>query len=308
MSGSAEANTGSAEAGQRLTRPRLTRQSSNNFYRQDQNFLNKLLQFVRYPRQSWLFKKEKIIFYNHNNNLIIKPSFGETNRGNIEDIAKNQNIAHITIHKPNVQEDRRRGRRRRGNTKIHFVIGNVSKIQRNTGKKQVTYFPIDLSHICEGGITFYNQEMEQVLPSVMLDSLPQDLREYHDDYMKMFMKLPSILQKYYEPCIKANRKAKANANVRARANARAMAKAPTKNRSAFTPPTSPHQNQQQQQQQQQGTFDGNFGNWENLFNSVSGGGYKSYVHVPNFGKRLVRYRKNGKAYVILKGKKKNLYK
>ena len=94
----------------------------------------------------------------------------------------------------------------------------------------------------------------------------------------------------------------------ARANARAMAKAPTKNRSAFTPPTSPHQNQQQQQQQQQGTFDGNFGNWENLFNSVSGGGYKSYVHVPNFGKRLVRYRKNGKAYVILKGKKKNLYK
>lgn len=45
-----------------------------------------------------------------------------------------------------------------------------------------------------------------------------------------------------------------------------------------------------------------------FLNTLSGGGYKSYVHVPNFGKRLVRYRKNGKAYVILKGKKKNLYK
>ena len=33
------------------------------------------------------------------------------------------------------------------------------------------------------------------------------------------------------------------------------------------------------------------------------GGSSQFIHVPNHGKRKLRYQKNGRAYVIVKGKK-----
>ena len=32
-------------------------------------------------------------------------------------------------------------------------------------------------------------------------------------------------------------------------------------------------------------------------------GGTNFIHIPNYGKRKVRYQKNGRAYVIVKGKK-----
>ena len=105
----------------------------------------------------------------------------------------------------------------------------------------------------------------------------------YNAYMHMFRQLPGILREYYEPC-----RNPATATATATTTTAVSTKAAQRTNSwgnNIEPEPEPE-------------------NWE----SLSGGSYKSYVHVPNFGKRLVRYRKNGKAYVILKGKKKNLYK
>ena len=39
----------------------------------------------------------------------------------------------------------------------------------------------------------------------------------------------------------------------------------------------------------------------NWFNNGSGG--SQFIHIPNYGKRKVRYQKNGRAYVIVNRKK-----
>ena len=41
-----------------------------------------------------------------------------------------------------------------------------------------------------------------------------------------------------------------------------------------------------------------------LFNNNNNNkGGSQFIHIPNYGKRKIRYQKNGKAYVIVKGKK-----
>lgn len=288
--------TGSTTAAA-IAKPRLTRQHSNEVYTIDSKFFHNLTQGLS-PNVP--FVKDRIIFFlnRDRNNLIIKPTWGDEH--SIREIALNYYIPHISIHKPGKP---RGNQNNLYNTKFHFVIGNVSD-----GRKHVKYYPLDLELLCEKNIIRFNEitKYHRQGPFVSIEQLSDEANDYmrdgtyhvHDAYMYMFTKLPGILRQFYKPCIIANAKAATTTTT----TAKAAAEATKKNAWGNNIP------EPEKEQPTGFSFANAKWNGNSNSNSVSGGSYKSYVHVPNFGKRLVRYRKNGKAYVILKGKKKNLYK